>query len=86
LFVWIGKRVTILLPIFFYHKLAQALLTMGWGLVVTPPAAIPNSSIENRKSKIENRITVNPLDFPLPKGRSGGLTVAGQKPSETLNY
>jgi hypothetical protein len=38
LFVWIGKRVTILLPIFFYHKLAQSLLTMGFGLVVTPPA------------------------------------------------
>ena len=37
LFVWIGKRVTILLPIFFYHKLAQSLLTMGFGLVVTPP-------------------------------------------------
>ena len=40
LFVWIGKRVTILLPIFFYHKLAQSLLTMGLGLVVTPPASI----------------------------------------------
>ena len=40
LFVWIGKRVTILLPIFFYHKLAQSLLTMGFGLVVTPPDAI----------------------------------------------
>ena len=39
LFVWIGKRVTILLPIFFYHKLAQSLLTMGLGLVVTPPDA-----------------------------------------------
>jgi hypothetical protein len=38
LFFWIGKRVTILLPIFFYHKLAQSLLTMGLGLVVTPPA------------------------------------------------
>jgi hypothetical protein len=36
LFVWIGKRVTILLPIFFYHKLAQSLLNMGFGLVVTP--------------------------------------------------
>ncbi|MEG4634170.1 transposase, partial [Microcoleus sp. AR_TQ3_B6] len=34
---WIGKRVTILLPIFFYHKLAQSLLSMGFGLVVTPP-------------------------------------------------
>ena len=40
LFVWIGKRVTILLPIFFYHKLAQSLLTMGLGLVVTPPGPI----------------------------------------------
>ena len=40
LFVWIGKRVTILLPIFFYHKLAQSLLTMGLGLVVTPPESI----------------------------------------------
>jgi hypothetical protein len=40
LFVWIGKRVTILLPIFFYHKLAQSLLTMGFGLVVTPPGNI----------------------------------------------
>jgi hypothetical protein len=38
LFVWIAKRVTIVLPIFFYHKLAQSLLTMGFGLVVTPPA------------------------------------------------
>jgi hypothetical protein len=38
LFVWIGKRVTILLPIFFYHKLAQSLLTMGFALVVTPQA------------------------------------------------
>jgi hypothetical protein len=25
LFFWIGKRVIILLPIFFYHKLAQSL-------------------------------------------------------------
>jgi hypothetical protein len=41
LFVWIGKRVTILLPIFFYHKLAQSLLTMGFGLVVTPPGKKP---------------------------------------------
>src|SRR4028119_2249435 len=40
LFFWIGKRVTILLPIFFYHKLAQSLLTMGFGLVVTPPAPV----------------------------------------------
>jgi hypothetical protein len=38
LFFWIGKRVTILLPIFFYHKLAQSLLNMGLGRVVTPPA------------------------------------------------
>jgi hypothetical protein len=37
LFFWIGKRVTTLLPIFFYHKLAQSLLTMGLGRVVTPP-------------------------------------------------
>jgi hypothetical protein len=37
LFVWIGKRVTTLLPIFFYHKLAQSLLTMSLGRVVTPP-------------------------------------------------
>jgi hypothetical protein len=37
LFFWIGKRVTILLPIFFYHKLAQSLLNMGLGRVVTPP-------------------------------------------------
>ena len=37
LFFWIGKRVTILLPIFFYHKLAQSLLTVGFRLVVTPP-------------------------------------------------
>ncbi|MEG4814866.1 SDR family oxidoreductase, partial [Microcoleus sp. K5-D4] len=26
------------LPIFFYHKLAQSLLAMGFGWVVTPPA------------------------------------------------
>jgi hypothetical protein len=44
LFFWIGKRVTILLPIFFYHKLAQSLLTMGFGLVVTPPALNHNSA------------------------------------------
>ena len=43
LFVWISKRVTILLPIFFYHKLAQSLLTMGLGLVVTPPGLSPYS-------------------------------------------
>ena len=40
LFFWIGKRVTTLLPIFFYHKLAQSLLTMGLGRVVTPPAVL----------------------------------------------
>jgi hypothetical protein len=38
LFFWIGKRVTTLLPIFLYHKLAQSLLTMGLARVVTPPA------------------------------------------------
>jgi hypothetical protein len=37
LFFWIGRRVTILRPIFFYHKLAQSLLNMGLGRVVTPP-------------------------------------------------
>ncbi len=42
LFFWIGKRVTTLLPIFFYHKLAQSLLTMGLGRVVTPPALFGN--------------------------------------------
>jgi hypothetical protein len=47
LFVWIGKRVTILLPIFFYHKLAQSLLTMGFGLVVTPPAHQQVSTANN---------------------------------------
>jgi hypothetical protein len=36
LFFLIGKRVTILLPVFFDHKLAQSLLTMGLGPVVTP--------------------------------------------------
>ena len=40
LFFWIGKRVTTLLPIFFYHKLAQSLLTMGLGRVVTPPGQL----------------------------------------------
>ena len=40
LFVWIGKLVTILLRIFFYHKLAQSLLTMGFRRVVTPPAKL----------------------------------------------
>jgi hypothetical protein len=39
LFFWIGKRVTTLLPIFLYHKLAQSLLTMGLARVVTPPGA-----------------------------------------------
>jgi hypothetical protein len=38
LFFSIGKRVTILLRIFFDHKLAQSLLIMGLGRVVTPPA------------------------------------------------
>jgi hypothetical protein len=54
LFVWIGKRVTIVLPIFFYHKLAQSLLTMGFGLVVTPPAII---------SKIASMSASNTGDF-----------------------
>jgi len=50
LFFWIGKRVTILLPIFFYHKLAQSLLTMGLGRVVTPQIKITNQSkISNLK-------------------------------------
>jgi O-phosphoseryl-tRNA(Cys) synthetase len=40
IFFLIGKRVTILLHIFFYQKLAQSLLTMGWGRVVTPPSLI----------------------------------------------
>ncbi|MEG4393057.1 hypothetical protein QUB30_11590 [Microcoleus sp. BROC3] len=40
LFFWIGKRVTTLLPIFFYHKLAQSLLNMGLGRVVTPPGDV----------------------------------------------
>ena len=40
LFFWIDKRVTTLLPIFFYHKLAQSLLTMGLGRVVTPPGCV----------------------------------------------
>jgi hypothetical protein len=35
----IGKRLTILLPIFFYHTLAQSLLPLGFRLVVTPAAA-----------------------------------------------
>jgi len=53
LFFWIGKRVTILLPIFFYHKLAQSLLTMGLGRVVTPPD-YNYQSISNLKSQISN--------------------------------
>jgi hypothetical protein len=40
LFFWIGKRVIILLPIFFYHKLAQSLLTLGFRRVITPPAIV----------------------------------------------
>jgi hypothetical protein len=49
LFFWIGKRVTTLLPIFFYHKLAQSLLTMGLGRVVTPQQIFPNIMIFLRK-------------------------------------
>jgi hypothetical protein len=40
LFFGIGKRVTIMLRIFFYHKFAPSLLTMGLGRVVTPPSLI----------------------------------------------
>jgi len=35
-FFGIGKRVTILLPIFFYHNTAQSLPRLGLGRVVTP--------------------------------------------------
>jgi hypothetical protein len=55
LFFWIGKRVTTLLPIFFYHKLAQSLLTMGLGRVVTPPGTnaefLPSFGANNAISK-----------------------------------
>jgi hypothetical protein len=34
----IGERVTILLPIFFYHNSAESLPRLGLGRVVTPPA------------------------------------------------
>jgi O-phosphoseryl-tRNA(Cys) synthetase len=40
LFFGIGKRVTIMLPMFFYQKLAQSLLNMGLERVVTPPSLI----------------------------------------------
>jgi hypothetical protein len=50
LFFWIGKRVTTLLPIFFYHKLAQSLLTMGLGRVVTPPDFF-HTLIKQRRQK-----------------------------------
>ncbi|WP_445301731.1 four helix bundle protein [Microcoleus sp. MON1_C1] len=54
LFFWIGKRVTTLLPIFFYHKLAQSLLTMGLGGVVTPP--VQQLQVYQLAEKISNEI------------------------------
>ena len=33
----IGERVTIVLPIFFYHNSAESLPRLGLGRVVTPP-------------------------------------------------
>jgi hypothetical protein len=65
LFFWIGKRVTILLPIFFYHKLAQSLLTMGFGLVVTPPGLILQPLISF--SLIQQWLKV----FPIPQLSTG---------------
>ncbi|MEG4634723.1 helix-turn-helix domain-containing protein, partial [Microcoleus sp. AR_TQ3_B6] len=53
----IGKRVTILLPIFFYHTLPQSLRVLGLGLVVTPPGQIEglikfiNSNGDSREMK-----------------------------------
>src|SRR4028119_691764 len=38
LYFWIGKRVTILLPIFFYQNPAESLPRLGLGGVVTPSA------------------------------------------------
>ncbi len=53
LFFWIGKRVTTLLPIFFYHKLAQSLLTMGLGRVVTPPGGLYDN-LDEIKEKVRS--------------------------------
>jgi hypothetical protein len=63
LFFWIGKRVTILLPIFFYHKLAQSLLNMGLGRVVTPPGR--RRSLQ-RFLKLDS-LNIESLWFPLVK-------------------
>jgi hypothetical protein len=37
IFFGIGERVTIWLPIFFYHNSAQSSPRLGFGRVVTPP-------------------------------------------------
>jgi len=69
LFFWIGKRVTTLLPIFFYHKLAQSLLTMGLGRVVTPPGQVQeHQELAHRLGRDKSTIT-----RWLQKYRRGGL-------------
>ena len=42
IFFGIGKRVTILLPIFFYHHRDQSLSRLGLGRVVTPQGKSKN--------------------------------------------
>ena len=73
LFFWIGKRVTTLLPIFFYHKLAQSLLTMGLGRVVTPPGLETENLIWQRL----DRLGVKPgtsLYFCMSEGQKNATT------------
>jgi hypothetical protein len=75
LFFWIGKRVTILLPIFFYHKLAQSLLTMGLGRVVTPPAGIvvvPSAATDSgvREAKLSRRESRSNSLLPLANSQA----------------
>jgi hypothetical protein len=61
LFFWIGKRVTILLPIFFYHKLAQSLLTMGFRRVVTPSKIQGLEEVLVQRSQILSTTMTEPI-------------------------
>ncbi|MEG4267597.1 HNH endonuclease, partial [Microcoleus sp. Pol12A4] len=53
------------LPIFFYHKLAQSLLAMGFGWVVTPPGFIHVHHIIPL-SEINQEYEVNPIQDLRP--------------------
>jgi IS605 OrfB family transposase len=57
LYFWIGKRVTILLPIFFYHNSAESLPSLGLGRVVTPSGENQTIAVEDLalKNMIKNQ-------------------------------